>query len=169
MAESVIEVENEWADTLTRISTGKSSVVDAECVRALVRSQLALRREVEKLKLFECRHFGGYVLWDDQKWWASHLLTKAEETARQLREENKRLKAELSGEKGWVRYRIELKPGHFNHPHHYTGFDRDGSVNYSTFAFKHWKKRQTAEKHLAMIRESGSTADWVIVEYGDEP
>ena len=52
-----------------------------------------LKDEVERLKLFECENHGGYLLWDDKKWWASHLLTKAEAEVKRLQPMEKALEA----------------------------------------------------------------------------
>lgn len=45
-----------------------------------------LEDEIERLKLFECQNMGGYILWDDKKWWACHLLSKREQEAREANE-----------------------------------------------------------------------------------
>jgi hypothetical protein len=71
--------------------TGNQQV--AEPFKVLLAEIDELNEEVERLKLFECVNRGGYIEWDEQRWWSNGLLSRAEERAKKAEAEIQRLRA----------------------------------------------------------------------------
>lgn len=105
----------EWLDHLNGLwhGPGGQLLTPAHVVAADMNSETvaAMQAEIRRLegelhvaKLREAVHRGGYVEYGGEKWWADHLLKRAEDEARELRltlnqqiDQYEQLEARLAG------------------------------------------------------------------------